>query len=78
MKFSINVEKPKEIAHQKRRQLRELEFAPHDGIIAKQIPGEASAKAEEARQKIRQKYASIQDKIESSSSLQEIKESFLE
>jgi hypothetical protein len=76
MKITINIEKAKTIAHAKRRYLRELEFAPHDQIIAKQIPGDASVKAEAARKEIREKYAVIQNSIDAATSFAEIKESF--
>lgn len=76
MKITINIEKAKTIAHAKRRYLRELEFAPHDQIVAKQIPGDASIKAEASRKEIREKYAVIQTKIDSSTTFSEIKESF--
>ena len=76
MKITINIEKAKLIAHDKRRVLREREFAPYDSIISKQIPGDSSTKAEEARKEIREKYAAIQEKIDAATSLTEIIESF--
>ncbi len=58
-----DVEKCKEIAHQLRREVREEEFKPFDEAIAKQIPGKKDG-AEEERQKIRDKYAKIQQDID--------------
>ena len=69
----INVEKARTIAHDMRRQLRAAEFAPHDEIIAKRIPGTAEAAAEEARAAIRAKYASMQDDIDAAATPDEIK-----
>lgn len=57
--IKINIDKAKAIAHEKRREARAAEFAPHDEVIAKRIPGVAEADAEAARQAIREKYAVI-------------------
>jgi hypothetical protein len=65
--------KCKEIGHHKRRAARAEEFAPHDEVIAKQIPGADAAAAEVARQAIRDKYSSIQEAIEDAKTLDEIK-----
>jgi hypothetical protein len=62
--ITINMDKAKAIGHDMRRAQREVEFAPFDEIIAKQIPGADNAAAEEARQAIREKYALIQDAID--------------
>jgi len=48
------------IAHDYRRKKRDEEFAPHDDIIAKQIPGNDAAAAEVARAGIRTKYDTMQ------------------
>ena len=69
----VNVEKAKAIAHDMRRAARAAEFAPHDEVIAKQIPGTDAVAAEEARQQIRDKYTLIQDVIEGASTPDEIK-----
>lgn len=55
--------KAKEVAHEIRRARREEEFKPHDEAIAKAIPGKAVA-SEAERQKIRDKYAVMQTKID--------------
>ena len=68
----INMEKAKEVAHRTRRAAREKEFAPYDEAIAKQIPGKFET-AEAARVLIREKYAEMQVKIDSSSSVDELK-----
>lgn len=62
--ISVNMPKAKTIAHTMRRAARESEFAPHDAVIARRIPGENDAAAEAARLAIRKKYAVIQDAIE--------------
>jgi len=69
----VDLEQAKEIGHTMRRAARAEEFAPHDDIIAKQIPGNDAAAAEVARQAIRDKYAAIQDNIDAADSPEEIK-----
>lgn len=56
----INLDKAKEISHGLRQAKREEEFAPYDEIIAKQVPGQDAVAAENARQAIRDRYATIQ------------------
>ena len=71
--ITINVDKAKAIAHEKRRAARAEEFKPHDEVIMKQIPGISSAVAEEARAAIRAKYANMQDDIDAAATPDEIK-----
>ena len=59
-----DLEQCKDIAHNRRRAARAEEFAPHDELIAKQIPGVSATEAEAARQAIRDKYATIQAEID--------------
>ena len=68
-----NLDKCKEIGHDRRRQQRAEEFAPYDDVIAKQIPGADATAAEEARQAIRDRYAVMQDAIEAAATPDEIK-----
>jgi len=68
--ITININKAKGIAHDKRREARSAEFAPLD--IKATIPSEATA-AEAARQAIRDKYAAMQTAIDSASTVDEIK-----
>ena len=68
--ITINIDKAKTIAHDKRREARSAEFAPLD--IKATIPSEATA-AEAARAAIRTKYATMQTAIESASTVDEIK-----
>jgi hypothetical protein len=68
-----DLDKCKAIGHAKRRTKRAEEFAPHDEVIAKQIPGADAAAAEAARQAIRDKYADIQDAIDAADTPEEIK-----
>ena len=63
--ITINLDKAKEITHAKRKQVRAEEFKPHDAIIALQIPGNDHNAAEAERVKIREKYAAIQNDINS-------------
>ena len=69
----VNVEKAKGIAHDMRRQARAAEFAPHDEVIAKRIPGTVETEAEAARAAIREKYAAMQAAIEAASTPDAIK-----
>lgn len=71
--ITININKAKNIAHDKRRAARAEEFKPHDDIIAKQIPGADAQAAEAARQAIRDKYAVVQTEIDSAASVQQLK-----
>jgi hypothetical protein len=61
------------IGHDIRRAKRAEEFAPHDEVIAKQIPGADAAAAEAARQVVRDKYAEVQDAIDAAADPFEIK-----
>jgi hypothetical protein len=66
--------KCKEIAHDKRRAARAEEFAPHDEVIMKQIPGADAEAAEAARQEIREKYAEMQVAINAATSVEQLLE----
>ena len=66
----INIQKAKSIAHDVRRIKRAEEFAPLD--IKATIPGEAAA-AEAARQEIRERYADMQQQIDSAQNPDELK-----
>lgn len=68
--ITININKAKGIAHDKRREARSAEFAPLD--IKATIPSEATA-AEAARQAVREKYAAMQIAIDSATTVDEIK-----
>jgi hypothetical protein len=70
--ITINVDKAKIIAHDLRRAARAEEFKPYDDAIAKQIPGEAEG-AEAARALIRAKYKTMQEEIDSATTVEEIK-----
>ena len=52
------------IAHDKRRVKRELLFAPHDMVIAKQIPGQNAGQAEMERVGIRNADSQLQIAID--------------
>lgn len=68
--IAINFDKAKAIAHDIRRANRTAEFSPLD--IKATIPSEASA-AEAARQVVREKYALLQEAIDSSQNISELK-----
>jgi hypothetical protein len=68
--ITINLDKAKNIAHDKRRVARSAEFAPLD--IKATIPAEAQA-AEAARQVIRDKYATMQTAIDAATTVDQIK-----
>ena len=71
--ITINIDKAKAIAHDRRRVARAEEFKPHDEIIMKQIPGADNAAAEAARATIRAKYVAMQNQIEAAATPDEIK-----
>lgn len=66
----INIDKAKGVAHDIRRAKRTEEFAPLD--IKATIPAKAE-EAEAARQAVREKYAVIQQEIESAGAVEELK-----
>ena len=68
----VNMDKAKEIGHTMRRAARAAEFAPHDEVIMKQIPGADAAAAEQARQEIRSRYAVMQTAINAATSTDQI------
>jgi hypothetical protein len=68
--ITVNLEKAKNIANDKRRAARSAEFAPLD--IKATIPSEATA-AEAERQVIRDKYAQMQQKMNAAPSVEELK-----
>lgn len=67
--ITINIDKAKTIAHDKRRQARSAEFSPLD--IKATIPSEAVA-AETARALIRTKYAEMQSEIDGATTINEL------
>lgn len=69
-RVDTDIAKAKEVAHEKRRQVRAEELAPLD--IKATIPKEAAA-AEAAREAIRQKYAALQTQIDAAASVEELK-----
>jgi hypothetical protein len=69
----INIDKAKTIGHEMRRNERAKEFAPLDEQIMKQLPNTDVAAVEAERQAIREKYAVIQQQIDSATTPEEIK-----
>ena len=65
--------KSKAVGHDLRRTKRTAEFAPHDELISKQIPGSDTDAAEAARATIRTKYATMQTSIDAATTTAEIK-----
>jgi hypothetical protein len=68
--ITIDLNKAKTIAHDKRRAARAAEFAPLD--LKATIPFEA-AWAEEERQAVRAKYATVQTQIEAAADVAALK-----
>lgn len=68
-----DLDKCKALGHDMRRAKRAEEFAPHDDVIMKQIPGADAEAAEAARQEIRDKYAAVQDAIDAAATPEDIK-----
>jgi hypothetical protein len=69
--IKVNLNKAKQIGHDMRRAARSEEFKPLD--VKATIPSEAIA-AEAERQEIREKYAVIQNQIDSATTPDEIKQ----
>lgn len=67
--IKLNLNKAKEISHEKRRAARSQEFAPWD--IKATIPSE-SALAESERSKIREKYDKMQKDIDAAKNVAEL------
>ena len=65
--------KAKAVGHDLRRIKRAAEFAPHDELISKQIPGSDTDAAEAARATIRSKFATMQTSIDAATTTAEIK-----
>lgn len=72
--ITINLDKAKAIAHDKRRQARAKEFEPYDAVIMKQIPGNDFTQAEAARQAIRTKYAALQAHMDAATTVDQLKD----
>lgn len=70
--ITVNIDKAKDIAHEKRRLARTEEFKPYDDAVAKQIPGQAEG-AEALRQLIREKYATLQTAMDAAQTVDELK-----
>ncbi|MDX1399526.1 MAG: hypothetical protein R3204_13455 [Oceanospirillum sp.] len=68
--IKINLDKAKQIAHEKRRAARAEEFAPLD--LEATIPYLAT-EAEAKRQVVRDKYAALQDQMDAAQSVDELK-----
>lgn len=72
--IKINLDKAKQITHEARREARAREFAPHDEIIMKQIPGVDHDQAEQARAAIRARYADMQTRVDQADNIETLKE----
>jgi hypothetical protein len=68
--ITINIDKAKNICHEKRRAARSAEFAPLD--VKATIPSEAAA-AEAARAEVRAKYAALQNNIDTANDVAVLK-----
>jgi hypothetical protein len=73
MGITVNLNKAKDIAHEKRRAARAEEFKPYDEVIMKQIPGTDFQEIEAARQAIREKYATLQAQMDAAQTPEELK-----
>jgi hypothetical protein len=67
--MKLNINKAKQIAHKHRRAARTEEFKPWD--LKATIPAEQAA-AEAERQKIRDKYADLQDQMDAAKSIEKL------
>lgn len=74
MAIKVNITKAQEIAHDKMREARIIEFKPLDEAITINIVNpDKVAEIEAERQTIRDKYAEIQINIDSSTTTDELK-----
>lgn len=71
---AVDIEKARALAHDMRRAARAKDFAPHDEIIAKRIPGADEAAAEAARTAIRRRYDAMQKAIDAAKTAEDLKE----
>ncbi len=69
MSIGINIDRAKALAHDLRRRARDKDFAPLDRKVT--IPTEAAA-AEAQRQQVREKYAQVQQEIDSAQSVEDL------
>ena len=69
---TYDLDRAKKLAHRKRRNRRYNQFAPHDDVVSKAIPGTATDSAEASRVGIRSTYASMQTEIDACSTIDEI------
>ena len=69
-----NLPKCKAIAHDMRRAAREVEFAPLDAVIAKQIPGKSASEAEASRAVVRTKYEAMQTAVDAAANVDQLKQ----
>ena len=72
--ITINLDKARLIAHEKRRAARAEEFKPYDDIIMKQISDIDAKASEAARQLIRDKYAELQIAMDAATTVEGLKE----
>ena len=69
---TYDLARAKKIAHRKRRNRRYNQFAPHDNVISKAIPGTATDAAEASRVGIRATYNTMQTEIDACSTVDEV------
>ena len=78
MSIGINLDKAKAIAHNLRRQQRAAEFAPLDMAIAIRVSGMDPDVIEKEREVVREKYALIQEVIETAETPEEVKAAIIQ
>ena len=71
--ITINLDKAKFIAHDKRRAARVEEFKPYDEAIAKRISDKDVNEAESARVAIRAKYTVLQIQMDEAQNVDDLK-----
>ena len=70
--IEIDLTRARAIAHDIRRRRRADELAPYDKVISLQIPGSDTDSAEAARQKIRERYDTLQTAINAADNIDSI------
>lgn len=72
-KLAVSLARAKEVSHSYRRRARDIEMAPLDDIVAKNVPGSNPQQAENARVALRGKYEALQAQIDAASDVDALK-----
>jgi len=68
-----DTEEARKVTHERRRAKRTVEMAPHDAVVAMNLPDGSATAAENERKKIRKKYDDIQNKVDAAVDAKELR-----